>query len=148
MRKLTTWDQVEAMRRAWPRFHVLERTRRVVVWLGKLRPLCRTYSVCVLYTREPNHGIVEACVPCVTVIDPLLHGRDDAPSESIPHHYPNSGCPELPFLCLYDPGAHQWHPGMTIAGTIVPWTIDWLACYEGWLATGDWTGGGRHPTDE
>ena len=31
--------------------------------------------------------------------------------------------------------------------TIVPWTIDWLACYEGWLATGEWAGGGIH-TDE
>ena len=32
----------------------------------------------------------------------------------------------------------------TVARIIVPWTIDWLACYEGWLATGEWTGGGRH----
>ena len=51
----------------------------------------------------------------------------------------------MPFLCLYDPDAGEWHPGMSIARTIIPWTIDWLACYEGWLATGEWTGGGHHP---
>jgi len=31
-----------------------------------------------------------------------------------------------------------------IALTTVPWAADWLACYEGWLATGRWHGGGRH----
>ena len=33
---------------------------------------------------------------------------------------------------------------MTIASTTVPWALDWLACYELWLMTGRWTGGGRH----
>ena len=148
MRKLTTWDQVESMRRTWPEFRVLQRRRRVVSWVGRLQPLCRTYTVCVMYRREPEVGIVAGFLPCVVVIDPLVHGRDDAPGEPIPHHYPNPEYRELPFLCLYDPDAGEWHPGMAIARTIVPWTIDWLACYEGWLATGEWTGGGRHPAIE
>ena len=148
MRKLTTWDQVESMRKTWPEFRVLERSRRFVRWVGRLRPFCMTYTIHVAYCREPDRGIAHGFRPCVTVIGPFLHRREDAPNEPIPHHYPNPDYPEIPFLCLYDPDAHQWHPGMTIARTIVPWTIDWLACYEGWLATGEWTGGGRHPAGE
>jgi hypothetical protein len=49
-----------------------------------------------------------------------------------------------PVLCLFDPSACEWTPCDLLAETTVPWTIDWLACYEGWRATGEWTGGGRH----
>jgi len=148
MRKLTTWDQANSMRRVWPEFRMVERKRDFVMWVGPLRPFCQTYSVCVAYRRDPRRGMVDECRPCVTVTDPLVHRRDEAPNDPIPHHYPNSRCPERPFLCLYDPRAGEWRPAMSIAKTIVPWTIDWLACYEGWLATGEWTGGGRHPTSE
>ena len=34
---------------------------------------------------------------------------------------------------------------MYIADTIVPWTAEWLAHYEIWLATDDWRGGGVWP---
>ena len=81
--------------------------------------------------------------PKVTVIQPRLHRREEEPDRPIPHHYVNKDDPELPLLCLFDPDAAEWDPSMSIATTIVPWTIDWLACYEGWLATGEWTGGGR-----
>ncbi|MYD87819.1 MAG: hypothetical protein F4018_15215 [Acidobacteria bacterium] len=37
-------------------------------------------------------------------------------------------------------GRHQ-----TGSGRIVPWTSEWLACYEIWLATGKWLGGGTTP---
>ena len=42
----------------------------------------------------------------------------------------------------------EWTPAMTIASTTVPWALDWLACYELWLMTGRWTGGGRHAGSE
>jgi len=32
---------------------------------------------------------------------------------------------------------------MYIADTIVPWTVEWLAAYEGWRATGTWYAGGH-----
>ena len=35
---------------------------------------------------------------------------------------------------------------MYIAATIVPWTVEWLAAYEGWRATGTWYAGGPHTT--
>ena len=87
-------------------------------------------------------------MPMVTVLDPLLHEREEKPDDPIPHLYRNQDQPHFPLLCLYDPAAHEWHPGRAVAWTIIPWTIDWLACYEGWLATGEWTGGGRHSNPE
>ena len=145
MRRLTTWDQVERMRKVWPDFRVLCRTHCDVLWTGELQPLGQTYTVQVAYWRKPNRTAVDRSLVVVTVTAPLLHRRNEAPYEPIPHHYPNPSRLELPFLCLYDPDAREWNPGCAIASTIVPWAVDWLACYEGWLATGEWTGGGRHP---
>ena len=141
-------DQVERMRKAWPDFRVLNRTHTDVAWTGRLRPLCQTYTVQVTYHRELNRHGMDRCVPRVTVIEPLLRRRRENPNEPIPHHYPNRENPNLPFLCLYDPETREWHPAKSIASTIIPWTIDWLVSYEGWHATGEWTGGGRHPTVE
>ena len=142
---LSTMKQAERVRREWPLFKILRRTRSSVLWEGPLRPLCQTYMIQVLVQREKNHhtsALLQG--PQVTVIHPLLHQRSARPADPIPHHYPNSRHPERPFLCLYDPATREWHPGLAVARTIIPWTIEWLACYEGWLATGEWTGGGRH----
>ncbi len=142
---LSTMKQIELMRRGWPRFKVLRRTRWEALWEGPLKPLCQTYTVQVLLQREENHNkSALPRIPQVTVINPLLRRRSGAPSDPIPHHYPNRNNLNLPILCLYDPDTREWHPGRAVAQTIIPWTINWLACYEGWLATGEWTGGGRH----
>ena len=142
---LSTMKQVELMRREWPMFKILRRTRWEVLWEGPLRPLCKTYTIQVLLEREKNHSKSNRPrTPQVTVIDPLLRRRSEDQSDPIPHHYPNRSNLKLPILCLYDPADREWHPGLVVARTIIPWTVDWLACYEGWLATGEWTGGGRH----
>ena len=129
--------------RRWPTFRTLERGRASVHWQGKLRPLCRTYDVGVGLKLGPD---ASGCVPFVVVLDPLLRHRPERPREPIPHIYPNRDPSQarLPFLCLYDPRADEWHGGMAVAKTIIPWTVEWLGCYEGWLATGEWTGGGVH----
>lgn len=146
---LTIWKQVELVRQRWPDFRVINRTGRLVRWEGQLQPLSQIYTVQIAFYRERKKGSVERSLfPYVTVIDPPLRRRTEKPEDPIPHHYQNRNCPERPFLCLYDPATREWHPRQSIAHTIVPWTIDWLACYEGWLATGEWTGGGRHPTSE
>lgn len=142
---LTIWKQREIMRRSWPEFRILHQTRRFIYWEGRLQPLNQAYTIRIGLARERKHRNAKlSTLPIVTVIDPLLHQRAENPSEPIPHHYSNPNHPELPFLCLYDPDTQEWHPGLSVAQTIIPWTIDWLACYEGWLATGEWTGGGRH----
>ena len=142
---LSTWKQVDIMRKQWPTFKVIHRTHWWVRWEGTLRPLSQTYTVNVFLQRHQNRKKSEyPRVPQVTVVAPLLRQRSESPAELIPHHYPNPDHPELPILCLYDPAATEWQPGLSVARTIIPWTIDWLASYEGWLATGEWTGGGRH----
>ncbi len=143
---LSTWKQTELMQKEWPKFKVLHRNRWLVHWEGLLRPLCQTYTVQVRLQRNPNRNktALPQTLPEVTVIAPLLHQQSENPDDPIPHHYPNPNYPELPILCLYDPATKEWHSDCSVAQTIIPWTIDWLACYEGWLATGKWTGGGRH----
>lgn len=141
---LSVCQQTRIMRRAWPDFQLLDRTRTMALWEGPLRPLSRAYTVRVRLHQDPRlEREQEPPVPEVTVIDPLLRHRAECPEEPIPHHYPNCEAPDLPLLCLCDPAAHEWRYGLRVADTIIPWTIDWLACYEMWLATGAWVGGGR-----
>lgn len=112
-------------------------------WQGEVRPLSRTYTVHVGLHLRPESA---DWLPLVVVLDPFLRHRPEDPGEPIPHIYPNPDprCAKLPFLCLYDPRAPEWHGGMAVAKTIIPWMVEWLACYEGWLATGTWAGGGVH----
>lgn len=50
-------------------------------------------------------------------------------------------------LCLWLPSTGQWNSRMSIAETIMPWTVLWLYYFEDWLATGNWRGGGIHPEE-
>ena len=144
---LTTRAQLERMWSAWPGFRVGHASDRWIGWTGRLRPLCQTYRIRIILSldRDVLRSAILPCNPRVTVEAPLLRGRPESPRDPVPHHYPNRICSEQPVLCLYDPLKFEWLPVDAISETIVPWTIDWLACYEVWLATGDWTGGGRHP---
>ena len=140
---LTAREQDRLVQRRWPTFSTLCRSRSSASWRGTVRPLCLRYTVNVRLDVLPQSG---DWLPTVVVIDPLLRGRPKKPSEPIPHIYPNPDprYAKLPFLCLYDPRAQEWHGGMAVSKTIIPWTVEWLACYEGWLATGEWAGGGVH----
>jgi hypothetical protein len=67
-----------------------------------------------------------------------LPTREEEPSDRrIPHRYGDGS------ICLYY--GNEWTPEKAIAQTIVPWLLEWLLFYEGWLATGKWLGGGTHP---
>jgi hypothetical protein len=72
--------------------------------------------------------------PLVHVLSPELVPR--TPDGALPHVYPGNR------LCLYLPGCDEWSPKLSIARTIIPWTIDWLFHYEMWHLTGEWAGGG------
>lgn len=104
--------------------------RHVLVAHGPLQPLplCEVYLVRLIYAFGSR--------PRPIVLSPRLRRRGD---EKIPHTYG----PDEP--CVYDPNEHQWHPGLPLATTIIPWLSLWLFHYENWRATGDWQGGGRHP---
>jgi hypothetical protein len=67
-----------------------------------------------------------------------LTTRQEEPADRrIPHRYADGT------ICLYY--GNEWTSDKPIAQTIVPWLIEWLFFYEGWLATGEWQGGGTHP---
>ena len=143
---LSIMQQVERMRIRWPDFRVVERNRRFACWEGPLRPLTQSYRIRINLHRTRRRGPgVDVLREDVRVIDPLLRHRAEDPQGQIPHVYSSADDPKRPQLCLHDPEKNEWHAGCVVAYTIVPWTIDWLACYEGWLATGRWAGGGRHP---
>lgn len=103
----------------------------MATWTGLVKPsgMSDEYQVKVVYR------LGEA--PQVWVLSPELRDRPDG--TPIPHVYPG------PRPCLYLPRSGEWHPGMFIADTIIPWTSLWLYYYEVWHATGEWLGGGILP---
>jgi len=107
--------------------------RDVLRWATDLTPtpLSRTYRVTLEMHRDGT--------PKVRLVHPTLQTRD---GKSCPHLYPGG------VLCLYLPGAFEWTREMQLVETVVPWISEWLAHYEVWLATGEWTGGGEHPGDK
>lgn len=144
---LSTKDEIAIMRRRWPRFRVTGACCYIVTWRGELRPFRRPYEVRIVYGPRPWVGDFRITnrAPRIELISPTMVLRHPRTGELVPHvflaHFGTFG----PLLCVYDPFADEWEPGMPIADTIVPWINEWLACYELWLATGKWTGGGRHP---
>jgi hypothetical protein len=96
-------------------------------------PLSRIYRVRIeTKSDRPPWTIVEA-----PNLERLADGRD------LPHVYRNPTR-----LCLYLPGTGEWQPWMRIDQTIVPWSVLWLWYFEEWLATGEWKGGGVHPSKD
>lgn len=142
-------EQITRMRKLYPAFEVVFNGGWHVVWKGALRPFSQTYVVRVEVVESHTIGdlrVVGTLGANVTLVSPELElSTDKAPGEDTPHLYWNERNPRKSRLCLFDPATAEWTRDKTIAETIIPWTIDWLASYEGWRATGEWTGGGRHP---
>lgn len=149
---MTGWRSVGAqaarMREVAPYMQEAACCDWLVTWTGSLRPLQRAYRVTISYIARFFIGDLEIAHPFVPVVrlgEPVLQFEHPATGRDVPHVYWDREAPARSPLCLYDPAAKEWSPADFIADTIVPWACDWLACYEGWLATGDWAGGGRHP---
>lgn len=132
---LSIEEQAVSMKRDWPAFRVSRLSRRdgSARWTGDLMQF-QTHRIEIRYRM--------GYVPQVRVLSPSLIRLPENPEGSLPHVYDPDGDPTL---CLYDPAATEWDGTMHLSQTIVPWSADWLACYELWLMTGRWTGGGRHP---
>jgi hypothetical protein len=148
MSGLAMAEQIARMRDMFPDLKHSEHCRWWTTWTGPLRPLHAVFTVRVQYVRRYWVGdlkISNGYTPEVTLVDPVLTLAHPVTSDPVPHVYWRHDRPERSTLCLYDPVAAEWSPDDFIAETIVPWACDWLACYEGWLATAEWTGGGRHP---
>ena len=121
-------QQHQRMSALHPQFSLLELKPHLAAWQGRVQPspLSDTYTVRVRYEKYKG--------PRILVISPVLRLREGA--ASIPHTYVGNK------LCLYYPDYEEWSSDKYIAETIVPWVSLWLLYYEGWLATGEWLGGG------
>lgn len=142
-------QQIRAMQRRWPGFEVTQPYVDHVVWFGSLAGIERSYRLMVEYglPRSSETDDMFRRFPAVRVLSPRLEPKFDAVEEApLPHVYFDEIDITLSPLCLFDPAAAEWTRNDLIANTTIPWAADWLACYEGWLATGKWLGGGRHAT--
>ncbi|MGA3008509.1 MAG: hypothetical protein ABSE59_11530 [Opitutaceae bacterium] len=103
-------------------------------WYQSIRPhvLCGTYDVELRY--------VESHFPAVLVKSPDIQAL--AGDRVLPHTYENVD--GLPSLCLWS--KKDWNPSRPVASTLIPWTAEWLWFFEHWLVSGEWLGGGTHPT--
>ncbi len=136
--------QIEAMARLWPTFKLVRREGAAALWQGAVRPLLQTYQVGVFY-RAPlmvERYSVRIVQPRVEILSPALRPRRGDAEGMLPHVY--YGPDGEVTLCMLDPDSTEWSPSDLLAETTVPWITDWLAAYEGWRATGEWTGTGRH----
>ena len=139
-------QQISEMQRLWPQMALVKRDGPRALWRGPLTPLLQTYEIQIAY-RAPlivERIDVRAMQPRVKVLRPALRPRPGDPEGRLPHVYYDGAGPNDVFLCLLDPDSDEWSPFDGLAQTTVPWTIDWLAAYEGWRATGHWTATGKH----
>ena len=106
-----------------------------LVWKGIIQPT----PLSLPYSVEVNYRLGER--PVVFVSGSNLKRLN---SPSFPHHFKIFSNENKVEICLYR------HSDFTkkdfLSATIIPWAIEWLYYYEIWLATGEWCGGGEHPT--
>jgi hypothetical protein len=96
------------------------RGRGVIEFTHRPTGASPTYLIRIDYARAPR-------APTVWIVRPSLH-----PDARTLHRYPNGS------LCLFF--EDEWTPEMSFADTIVPWAMEWVACYELWLESGRWVG--------
>jgi hypothetical protein len=135
IRSLGIREQLAWMRREHPDFRCRVDGGHLVC-RGRIQPTDanEVYRVRVEY-REWHS-------PKAWVEEPKLR-RLEA-DERVPHTYVDDDATERP--CLFLPQADEWSPDKKIALTIIPWLSLWLFFYEAWRVTGEWQGGGFHPS--
>ena len=111
--------QIYKMGLLFPSFKYYRKSGQMF-WIGTLQPTTSspTYSLRIIYRMKKS--------PKVFVISPqILHN---------PHQYPDKS------LCLHFPPDRSWFFNSMIAETVIPWSAEWLLCYEYWIETGIWPG--------
>lgn len=140
-------SQIHSMKRNWPEFEISMISINNAIWFGELTGIQKRYRVLIEYGLpiSPSTDPLFRHFPLVRVLSPRLRPNFDAIDEApLPHvYFDNEDLPNSA-LCLFDPAAKEWSHNDFIALTTIPWACDWLASYEGWLATGRWFAGGRH----
>lgn len=130
-KRISLLHQAGVLHSYFPDSSVSRTGEQSLVWEGDLQPtpLSRSYCIKLVYTRTEGMSVY--------VISPKLILA--AGAAKLPHVYSNSEQK----LCLYYPADREWHRGLYMAKTIIPWASEWLYYYELWLLTGGrWLGGG------
>jgi len=136
--------QISDMAALWPNMKLQTRGIDWAAWRGPLRPLLQTFDIGIYYRAPPAIEMVNirALQPTVRVLSPPLRCRRGDAEGLLPHvYYEDDGNVSL---CMLDPDSDDWSPWDSLARTTVPWTIEWVAAYEGWRATNEWKASGRH----
>lgn len=145
---LTVAEQDVGIRREFPNFRLLFDAGFLAGWRGPLAPIRKRYEIEVTYCPFAHYfdgfTLGNPWVS-VRVVDPPI-GLNPRGTGEPPHHIYRDQDGIGFRLCLYDPREQDWSPVWPIADTIVPWASEWLFYYEGWLLTGEWAGGGTHPS--
>ena len=134
-KKLTLAEQLFALRQSYSDAECYIVGHKKLVWKGTLCPttLSRTYPVALEYTLGYK--------PKVTVSGDGIRKIDDPDFPHVFHRDYKKNEVEI-CLCYGD----DFSSDMLIADTYIPWAIEWLYFYEIWLVTGEWHGGGLHPS--
>lgn len=105
-----------------------------LIWLQRIRPhpLYHEYLCRLEYSTHRY--------PDFYVIDPPLSQL--AGGRKLPHVRTRE---EPIAVCLFFFEETCWAPHMLLGKIVVPMAFFWLACFEEWLFSGEWRGGGTHP---
>lgn len=111
--------------------------RNVLLGQGEFipSPIAETYAVRFRYELINKNR----CALRVTLYGNNIKGLTDS---DFPHHFAIRAEKREVDLCLYRYA--EFNCRKYLAETVIPWTMEWLSCYEGWLITGKWYGGGEH----
>lgn len=134
--KLTPAAQLFGLRSRYPDGEgELQCHGRRMRWRQRVKPhvLCGTYLIEVRLEQDS--------LPETLVLFPDI--QEQAGARKLPHTY--SPVDGKPSLCLW--WKNDWNRGLAISDTIIPWAAEWFWFYEHWLVTGEWLGGGSHPTE-
>ena len=128
--ELTQSQQLFFMNSRFPQLIAKVHRQRSIIWEGPWRPseLGDEYTVSISYEQgfRPRIAIIEPALA-------LAPGKKE-----LPHTYGGQNN-----ICVHRP--EEWHKGLAIADTIMPWLSQWLYFYEIWVVTGKWFGKGTHP---
>jgi len=131
-RDKTIAEQISVMRSRYPRFKTDFTSHSSMKVSGVLQPTSRSATYQFVLKYNLTNG------PKTKIVSPALLKNDKG--EDPPHLYPSEN------LCLYHPFYREFSRTDFLSETIIPWTSLWLYFYEVWHLTGDWRGGGEHPT--
>ncbi|MBE5869551.1 MAG: hypothetical protein E7293_11465 [Lachnospiraceae bacterium] len=114
----------------------IDKKKNQLFWIGKIRPTAFSYEYTVFLLYQAGKS------PKVWVMGDELERLDDV---NFPHKFDVDAENKMVRICLYR--YSEFNSSKLLANTIIPWTVEWLYFYELWLATGEWLGGGEHPSD-